>query len=137
MAKDVMIVTEIWNDAFRKISLEAVSQGRRLANELGSSLTAVVLGQNVDARAKELAAYGADTILTADDAGLATYRPCEYENVVTAIIEDKQPGIVIFGGTRQGRELSAGVAARLDAGLAVECTGFTLEEGRLVATRPM
>jgi len=43
MAQDVMIVTEIWNEAFRKISLEAVSQGRKLANELGSSLTAVVL----------------------------------------------------------------------------------------------
>jgi len=73
----------------------------------------------------------------ADDAGLKTYRPCEYENVVTSIIEDKKPGIVLFGGTRQGRELSAGVAARLDAGLAVECTDFTLEDGRLVATRPM
>ncbi|MCG8687357.1 MAG: electron transfer flavoprotein subunit alpha/FixB family protein [Desulfobacterales bacterium] len=137
MAQDVMIVTEIWNDAFRKISLEAVSEGRRMANELGSSLTAVVLGESVEAQAKELAAYGADTILLAEDAGLKTYRPCEYENVVTAIIEDKKPGIVIFGATRQGRELSAGVAARMDAGLAVECSGFAIEDGRLVATRTM
>jgi len=132
-----MIITEIWNKEFRKISLEAVSQGRRLADELGASLTAVVLGASVEAQAKSLAEYGADTVILADDPGLATFRPCEYENVVTGIIEDKKPGIVIFGGTRQGRELSACVAARMDAGLAVECSGFALEEGRLVATRSM
>lgn len=137
MKQDVMIVTEIWNNAFRKVSLEAVSQGRKLADELGTSLMAVILGENVEARARELCAYGAETVLSADDAGLKTFRPCEYENVVTAVIEDKKPGIVIFGATRQGQELSAGVAARLDAGLAVGCTDLCIEAGRLVATRPM
>lgn len=137
MKKDVMIVTEIWNNAFRKVSLEAVSQGRKLADELGSSLTAVVLGANVEARARELCAYGVETVLLADDAGLKIFRPCEYENVVTAVIKDKKPGIVIFGATRQGQELSTGVAARLDAGLAVGCTGLSIEAGRLVATRAM
>jgi len=137
MAQDVMIVTEIWNKEFRKISLEAVCQGRRLADELGSSLTAVVLGACVEPQAKSLAQYGADTVILADDPGLATFHPCEYENVVTGIVKDKKPGIVIFGATRQGRELSACVAARLDAGLAVECSGFAMEEDRLVATRSM
>ncbi|MCG8635534.1 MAG: electron transfer flavoprotein subunit alpha/FixB family protein, partial [Desulfobacterales bacterium] len=137
MAQDVLIITELWNDAFRKISLEAVSQGRRLADELGSNLTAVVLGDGAEAQAKELATYGADTIVLADDSALKTYRPCEYENVVAGIIEARSPGIVIFGATRQGRELSANVAARLDAGLAVECSGFSIEEGRLVATRTL
>ncbi len=133
----VVIVTELWNDAFRKISIEAVSEGRRLADELGSSLTAVVLGADVEAHAKELALYGTDTIILADDPALKTFRPCEYENVVSGIIETRAPGIVIFGATRQGRELSACVAARLDAGLAVECSGLLLEAERLVATRTL
>lgn len=137
MSKDIMIVTEVWNDAFRKISLEAASVGRKLADEAGGSLTALVLGQNVENLAKELAAYGVDTVLTADDAGLATFRPCEYENVTAAVIADKAPGIVLFGATRQGRELSARVAARLDAGLAVECSDLCIEDGRLVAKRAM
>lgn len=137
MAQDIMIITEIWNGAFRKLSLEALCEGRRLATEMGLSLTAVVLGQDVAEQAEALAAYGADTVFLADDPGLKTYRPCDYENVVTAIIEKKKPCIVIFGATRQGRELSAGVAARLEAGLAVECTGLTIEAGRLVATRTM
>ncbi len=137
MAQDVLIITELWNENFRKISLEAVSEGRRLADELESSLTAVVLGAGVEAQAKELALYGADTIILADDPALKTFRPCEYENVVSGIIETRAPGIVIFGATRQGRELSACVAARLDAGLAVECAGLTLEDGRLVATRTL
>ncbi len=137
MAQDVLIITELWNENFRKISLEAVSVGRRLADELGSSLTAVVLGTDVEAQAKDLAQFGADTIILADDPALKTFRPCEYENVVTGIIEEKSPGIVIFGATRQGRELSACVAARLDAGLAVECSGLALEDGRLTATRTL
>ncbi len=137
MAQDVMIVTEIWNNAFRKISLEAASVGRRLANETNASLTAVVLGCDVADLAKELTAYGVDTVLLAQDPGLKTFRPCEYENVVSAIIEDQQPGMVIFGGTRQGRELSAAVAARLDAGLAPECSDLFIEAGRLVAKRAM
>ncbi len=137
MTQDILIITELWNENFRKISLEAVSEGKRLANTLGSSLTAMVLGAGVEAQAKELALYGADTIILADDPALKTFRPCEYENVVTGIIEERSPGIVIFGATRQGRELSACVAARLDAGLAVECSGLLLEEGRLTATRTL
>ena len=132
-----MVITEIWNQAFRKISLEAVSQGRKLANDLGCSLSAVVLGENIKNQAEELASLGADTVIMADDTGLKTYHPCEYENVVTAIIKDNEPCIVIFGATRQGRELSAGVAARMDAGLAMECTDLYIEEDRLVATRTL
>ncbi|MCG8614913.1 MAG: electron transfer flavoprotein subunit alpha/FixB family protein [Desulfobacterales bacterium] len=137
MAKEVLIITELWNGSFRKISLEALSEGKRLATELGAPLTAVVLGTSVEDQAKTLAAYGADTVIMADDAGLTTFRACEYTNVVAGIIGDRAPGIVLFGGTRQGRELSARVAAKLDAGLAVECAGFTLEDERLVATRSM
>ncbi|HCY88609.1 MAG TPA: electron transfer flavoprotein subunit alpha [Desulfobacteraceae bacterium] len=137
MTKEILIVTELWNGSFRKISLEALSEGKRLATQLGASLTAVVLGASVEDQAKTLAAFGADTILMADDPGLATFRACEYTNVVAGIIGDRAPGIVLFGATRRGRELSARVAARLSAGLAVECAGFTLEENRLVATRAM
>ncbi|WDP91506.1 MAG: electron transfer flavoprotein subunit alpha/FixB family protein [Desulfobacter sp.] len=137
MAKEILIVTEIWNGDFRKISLEALSAGRHLADDTGAALTALVMGENVADKAEALAAHGADTVLVAENPGLASFRPCEFENLVTAVIKEKQPGIVIFGATRQGRELSAGVAARTKAGLAPECTGLFIEAGRLVATRPM
>ncbi len=137
MSNDILVVTEIWNGDFRKISLEAACIGRRLADEKGCGLTCLVLGNNIDATARTLAGFGADLILTADAAALSSYRPWEYEQITCKVIEEKQPGIVIFGATRQGRELSAGVAAQLDCGLAAACSDLFVEEGRLVARRAL
>lgn len=135
MAQGVLVVTEYWNKSFRKISLEALSKGKELAAELGEPLTAMVLGSGVADAAKELAAYGPDAILVADDASIENYRSWIYEATIIDAIKAKEPKMVIFGGTNQGKEISALVAAELSCGLAVECTDLELEEGKLVATR--
>ncbi len=137
MAQGVMVITELWDNSFRKISIEAVCEGRRLANELGESLTAVVMGAGISDAAKELAAYGADKILAADDAALGSFRAEAYANVLCDVVNAEEPKIVLMGATAKGKEIGARVAARLDVGLAMECTAFTLEEGRLVGTRPI
>ncbi|MCG8618461.1 MAG: electron transfer flavoprotein subunit alpha/FixB family protein [Desulfobacterales bacterium] len=135
MAQGVLVITEIWNGEFRKISLEALSEGKRLADELDQPLTAVVLGSGVADKAPELKTYGADVILVADDPAIGTFRPCEYENIIGDIIKDREPKVVLFGATRQGKELSACIAARFETGLAVECAAFKLEEGNLIGIR--
>lgn len=132
-----MVITELWNDNFRKISFEALSKAKQLADTLGEPLIAMVLGSGITDKAKEVAAHGPDTILVADDPAIKRYRPCEYENVICDSISSTDPKIVIFGATRQGKELSALIAARLEAGLAVECSDLEIEEGRLVATRSL
>ena len=137
MTQQILVVTELWNNAFRKISFEALSQGRELADKAGASLTALVLGSDIGAKAEELREYGPDKIITADDPALKTFRPDEYENVVCACIEAVNPTWVLFGATRQGKELSARVAARCVTGLAVECTGFSVERETLLAQRSL
>lgn len=137
MAQGVMVIAEHWKDGFRKISCEAASEGRRLATELGEKLIAVVLGQDVATLAAELGKYGVDQIMVADDAQLKSFSAEAYTNVVCDLIAKHDPKIVLMGGTSQGKELSARVAARLQTGLAQECTGFSLEDGKLVATRPL
>ena len=137
MAQGILVITEIWNDNFRKISFEALSQAKQLADALAAPVTGLVLGSNVQDRAKELLAYGPDTILLADDPAIERFRPCEYENIIADAINRVDPKIVIFGATRQGKEISALIAARLGAGLAVECSDLEIEAGRLVATRAL
>jgi electron transfer flavoprotein alpha subunit len=137
MAQGVLIITELWNNNFRKISFEALSQGRELADSLGEPLTALVLGAEVGEKAKELALFGPDTIIVADDPAIKTFRPCEYENIIHDCINSVDPKIVLFGATRQGKEISALIAARRESGLAVECSGFKIEDRRLVATRSL
>ena len=136
MAQGVLVITELWNKKFRKISFEALSKGKELADSLGEQLMALVLGSDRN-KAMELAVYGPDIIYTAEDLAIQNYRPCEYENIIVDLINAMYPKIVLFGATRQGKELSAFIAARLEAGLAVECTDLEIEAGRLVATRTL
>lgn len=137
MAQGVVVIAEYWNNSFRKISIEAVCEGKRLAAELGEPLTAVVMGAGVTEAASELGKYGADRIVVADDAALASFRGEAYANVLCDILEDQSPNIVLFGATNTGIELSARVAARKSVGLATECTELKIDDGRLVATRPL
>jgi electron transfer flavoprotein alpha subunit len=121
---------------FRKATFEAVSQGKIIADSLGGSLTAVVLGSGVEQLAPELGKYGADRILVADNEGLADYLTDSYTQVVGDIIAKEEPAVVIVGATSQGKDLSARLAARLNAPLAMDCIAIQTE-GDFTVTRPM
>ena len=125
MAQGVVVIAEYWNNSFRKISIEAVCEAKRLVAEIGGAVTAVVMGSGVTDAAAELAKYGADKIVVADDAALSSFRGEAYAHVV------------LCGSTNTGIELSARVAARKGVGLANECTAFKIDDGRLVGTRPV
>ena len=137
MAQGVIVIAEYWNNSFRKISLEAVCEGKRLATELGEPVTAVVMGAGVADAAAELGKYGADRIVVADDAALTDFQGEAYANVLCDIMAEVDPKIAIFGSTYTGIELSARVAARKGVGLANECTELKIEDGNLIATRPV
>jgi len=135
MAKGVVVIVEYFNNGFRKISIEALCEGKRLANELGKELSAVVMGSAISDAAAELGKFGADRIVVADDAQLQPSNAEAYCNVFCDIVKEFDPAIVLFGASMTGLELGARAAARLGAGLANECTAFSIVDGRLVATR--
>lgn len=137
MSKGVLVFAEQANGRFRKIAYEVVSEGRRLADALGETMTAAVLGSGVEAFAGDLAKFGADRILIADDPALADYTTDAYTNVLADLIKTEEPKIFLTGASIQGKDLSARLAARLGAGLATECVKLRLENGQLIATRPV
>jgi electron transfer flavoprotein alpha subunit len=137
MSKGVFVFAEQAEGRFRKIAYEAVSEGRRLADALGETLTAAVLGSGVEAFSGDLAKFGADRILVADDPALADYTTDAYTNVLADLIKTEEPKIFLTGASIQGKDLSARLAARLGAGLATECVKLRLENGQLIATRPV
>ncbi|MCK5202815.1 MAG: electron transfer flavoprotein subunit alpha/FixB family protein, partial [Desulfobacterales bacterium] len=87
MAQGVFAITEQRDGELRKVSFEAVSEGRRVADGLGADLTAVVLGSGIEGLAEELKKYGPDKILVADDAALADYTTDAYTNVLAELIQ--------------------------------------------------
>jgi electron transfer flavoprotein alpha subunit len=137
MAQGVFVITEQRDGAFRKVSFEAVSEGRRVADGLGAEVTAVVLGSGIEGIAGELEKYGPDKILVADDPSLTDYTTDAYSNVIAGLVQSVDPALIVIGASSQGKDLSARLAARLDAGLAMDSTAIKLDNGKLTFTRPM
>jgi electron transfer flavoprotein alpha subunit len=137
MAEGIWIVAEQREGDLRKISYELVSEGRRLADQLGQPLTAVLLGSHIKDKASELGKYGADKVLVADDERLGTYTTDAYTSVIAELAQKHEPAIILLGASVQGKDLSGRLAAKLGVGVAQDCVEFSLEGGTLVAKRPI
>ncbi len=137
MAQGVWTIAEQREGELRKITYEMVSEGRRLADALGQELTTVLLGSDIKEKAAELAKYGADKVIVASDPRLEPYTTDAYVDVISQLVKAGDPGILILGASVQGKDLSARLAARLNVGMAQDCTAFAIENGNLVATRPI
>ncbi len=137
MSQGVLAIAEQLDGVFRKVTYEALSEGRRIADRLDCNLTAIVLGADVENISKELEQYGADSIIVADNPALYEYLTDAYANVIADFISKENPAVVILGASTQGKDLSARLSARLNAPLAMDCVSIRFEDKNLIATRHM
>jgi len=132
----------VWVEQFEgratDISWEMMGQGRRLANTLGTTLTACVLGDGVEDIAREAITYGADRVFLADHPSLGTFRTEPYSTVLLALVREHRPEVFLFGASSRGRDLAGSLATPLHTGLTADCTGLEIdtEKRLLVQTRP-
>lgn len=108
------------------VSLELCSKGRRLADTLGVKLEAVAAGYHLDTIEQQLYPYGVDTILCADDARLAPYRTLPHFSIVSGLIHEREPQIVLFGATCVGRDIAPRLSSHLRCGLTADCTSLEI-----------
>jgi len=131
-----------WVEQFRgqacSISWEMAGKGRELADELGTTLTACVLGQGVERIAQEAICYGADRVFLVDDPTLGVYRTDPYAAALIDLVRKYKPEVFILGASTRGRDLAGSVATRLRTGLTADCTELAIDhETRLLRqTRP-
>lgn len=140
MAKNVLVFVEHLDGKLKKVSLEAVCQGKRVADQIKASVTAVVIGTAEtlnDSLFDDLARYGADKVIAGKNPALAESMPDALTNILSAFIEELSPALIIMGGTTRGRELSARLSTRMDAPLAMDCLNINLDGDDLVFTRPV
>jgi len=137
MAKGVMIVAEQRDGALRKISLELASTARKLADQTGDEVSAILLGSGIEGLAAELGKYGVDKVFVGDNAALEPYITEAHADVVAKIVKENDPAILLLGASSQGKDLSARVAAKLATGLATDCTDVKIDGGKFVAIRPL
>jgi len=135
--RGIWVFAEKHGNHLRNVTLELLSEGRKLADKLGEPLAALLLGRNVTDFIKTLSAYGADKIYVTEHEVLERYNSDGYADVLTGLIAKHKPSVVLFGATINGRDLAPRIAARLRIGLTADCTGLEIdEEGRLVQIRP-
>jgi electron transfer flavoprotein alpha subunit len=131
----ILVYALHYDGAFNKNSLGAVSEGARLASELGTECHAIVVGEGIaDDLAAQLGGYGATKVYRVEGPeGLAQ----PVVDAMAAAIESGGHEYAVFGGGLLGFEIGAGLAARLDAGVCMEVTNVRVEDGKLVAERPI
>jgi len=129
----VWVVAELAGGALKKCTLELLGEGRKLADALGVSLEAVLMGDGVSGLVPDLVQHGADKVYMAEHAVLGAYRTAPYTTVLTGLINDNKPEIVLIAATPTGRDLAGRVATRLGTGLTADCTALEIEpEERLL-----
>ncbi len=106
---------------------ELLSEGRKLADDLGVELCGLLLGDNVEKLARELGGYGADRVYVCQDPRLAHYTTDAYTKVICDVVMEKKPEIVLIGATNIGRDLGPRCAARLHTGLTADCTHLDVD----------
>jgi electron transfer flavoprotein alpha subunit len=121
----------------RKSSFEVTQAARRAADALAAELVILIVGDAVAQLAPALGAYGASRVAVAEDPRLRYYSTTAYAKIVAEVARKEQASILFFAATQMGKDLAPRVAAKLEAGLAADCTAFTTEGNDVVATRPV
>lgn len=135
---------EVWVFAEQKdgeivpVTLELLCEGRKLADELGEPLCAILLGDRLEGGARDLICFGADKVYLAQSPQLKAFLEDPYTEVLTGLIKVHKPNIVLLGATSIGRSLAPRLAGRLQTGLTADCTGLGIkpQSKDLLQTRP-
>ncbi len=109
------------------VSLELVCKGRDLADQLGTKVEAVLLGDSVKALCPTLFSYGVDNVFLAEDPNLKHYSPVPFTKIVIDLIKKHKPNIFLFGASVVGRSLAPRVASKQLAGLTADCTDLRID----------
>jgi len=136
--KGIWVFAEQHHGKVQEVAYELVSTGRRLANDRGCELAAVVLGHNIADSASHLIAAGADKVYIVDQPELAEYEANVYTDALNQLIAKYKPEVILAGATAVGRAFFAKVAVRSRTGLTADCTALSIdkESHLLHQTRP-
>ena len=133
----IWVFMEQRGGVLHEVGLELLGKARELADAAGGSVAALLLGSGVLPLADDLMAYGADTVLVADEPMLEPYRLLPYTQVLAEACQAHQPDIMLFGATSLGVELAPRLAARLETGLSAHCIDLQLDDdGHLLQMVP-
>jgi len=129
----ILIFAEHREGQLRKITFENIS----LAKLLGQPFEVALIGNNLASMANELGKYGAEKVITFNNAVLAEYSPDGYAKVLADAIKKQNADVLLMGATSTGKDLAPRVSALLNASMATDCTEVKVDGNDLILKRPM
>jgi len=136
MANKILVVLEQRDNILKKISFEVAKAGAKLAIKIGCEFEAIIIGNDVSDLAK-IGYYGINKVTLLKNSDLVNYSSSAYSKIVAEFANDSGANVLIFGNTSLGKELSPLVAAKLSAGIAMDCVELEYTDNNIMATRPI
>lgn len=124
---NVFVYCEIDKTQVEEVSYELLTKGRKLANELGVQLEAIVAGSGIKGQVeKEILSYGVDKLHVFDAEGLYPYTSKPHTSILVNLFKQEKPQICLMGATVVGRDLGPRVSSSLTSGLTADCTALEI-----------
>jgi len=134
---DILVFAEQRDGQLKSYALEAISEGKRLAEAAGSGLSVCLIGAGISSLTGTAASYGADKVYVADDQGLSTYLPGGYAKLLQDALNASGAEVVLLSSSAMGRELAALLAAKAGASLLSDVVETGWDGDHLVVKRPV
>jgi electron transfer flavoprotein alpha subunit len=136
--RGIWIYAEQRHGEIHSVVYELLNEGKRLSEKLKTSLSAVLIGNNVKLKAQNLINRGAEKVYVCDDPIFNEFQDDPYTDILTQLIEKEKPEIIFMGATNIGRSFASRVAARIGTGLTADCISLDvdIETRNLLQTRP-
>ncbi len=132
---NLFVYLEIEDGVVADVSLELLTKGRSLANQLGCKLEAVAIGDNLGTVGKQVFPYGADVLHIFDDKRLSPYTTLPHASILVKLFKEEKPQICLLGATVIGRDLGPRVSSALGSGLTADCTSLEIGDHEDVKTK--
>lgn len=123
---NVFVYCEIEDGQVADVSLELLTKGRSLANQLNKKLEAIVIGSKLDGIENQIFPFGVDVVHKAEGAELYPYQTLPHSNIVIGVFKEEQPEIALLGASSVGRDLAPRIASALKCGLTADCTSLEI-----------
>lgn len=133
---EILVLAEHRQNQLRDITFEMLTKARELAEKTGAEMTAVILGKEVKGHAQSLTEY-AQNVLVVQDSKLEYFNSEAYKTVLSNLVNDRSPSLVMMGHTSYGIDLAPRLATALKLPLATDCIDLAFEDDNLVVTRQM
>jgi len=129
VAKNVCVITEFRNGEFRRVTNEVASEGRRIADALGTGLVAVSLGHGISGKAADLGRFGVDRVYVADDPGLEYYLAETFVPIIAELVTKIDAAAILLPASIDGKDLAARLSARLELALLQDVVETVVADG--------